>query len=387
MEIIDLRQIHSLSTNKLLKKLERFLKSIDFKNKRILFVCEDMTRSLPVKLFFPYVLRYVKKKTQNITVLFALGTHRLMTRKEMFKKLGISAPQASNIKMVNHSPNDDSHLVAIGKINKVTYKTNKEIINHDLIIGISNTLPHKVMGFSGGVKLLCVGTGNKEFIDYSHTLSNSFKENQIVTKINNPMRDLLNKTFHLLQKKVKAQFYSLNFVATPEKIVDTFCGRFISAYQLAARKSYETFIKKVEPCQSILAILDPKSLDFWQAAKAVYNCAPAIKRNGSIVLAGLLPEGISPIHGKIIEKFGYQKESQIKKLMASGKLKNVVVASHMIRVARCLDRIKVIISSKNIDEKTCKKINFGYLNSSKISLEKFDYVVYNPIDITLIPIR
>ncbi|OGY43959.1 MAG: hypothetical protein A2729_01390 [Candidatus Buchananbacteria bacterium RIFCSPHIGHO2_01_FULL_39_14] len=383
-KIISLNNIHPLSTDAVMKKVERFIKSLNIKNRKVLFICEDITRSTPINLFFPRLLQYVHTQTNDIAVLFALGTHRSMTMEEMIEKLGISRRQTQYIQLINHDALDDKQLVAVGKVCNVIFKVNSAIADADIVIGISNSLPHKVMGFSGGPKLICIGTGNKDFIDYSHWLSNSISESRVVAQVNNPMRDLLNRVFKMLQDEVKADFFSINFVSAQEKILAAYMGDFFRVYQAAAKKSRQLFIKKIVPRNSVLAILDDKSLDFWQASKAVYNCVGAIGKGGFIVVRGLLPDKISPVHGKIIEKYGYQKRAKLRKLIAEGKLNDVVVASHMMRVGKCLERIKVFISSENIDADLCRRVNFSYIDPLKIRNMKFDYIVHNPVDITLI---
>ncbi|MBI3290659.1 DUF2088 domain-containing protein [Candidatus Falkowbacteria bacterium] len=375
-KIISLNNIRPVSTSALSKKVERFVKSLNLKNRKVLFICEDVTRSTPIDLFFPRLLRYVHTQTNDIAVLFALGTHRPMTTEEMIGKLGISRRQAQHIQLINHNARDDKRLITVGKIHNVIFKVNSAITDTDVVIGISNSLPRKVMGFSGGPKLICIGTGNKDFIDYSHWLSNSISESKVIAQVNNPMRNLLDRAFGMLQNKVKTEFLSINFVSAQEKILAAYMGDFLKVYQVAAKKSRRVFVKKVAPRNSVLAILDNKSLDFWQASKAVYNCVGAINKGGFIVVRGLLPDKISLVHGKIIEKYGYQKRAKLHKLIAEGKLNDVVVASHMMRVGKCLEHVKIFISSENIDLDLCKKINFNYVSPSKIQNMQFNYIVH-----------
>ena len=66
------------------------LQDYQFRNKDILIVSEDNTRSSPVHKIFPLARRIVENKgAKSIKILFALGTHRFMTEEEITAKLGL----------------------------------------------------------------------------------------------------------------------------------------------------------------------------------------------------------------------------------------------------------------------------------------------------------
>ena len=58
-------------------------------------------------------------------------------------------------------------------------------------------------------------------------------------------------------------------------------------------------------------------------------------------MRGRMKEGISKVHGEIIKEFGYRSPKEINKLVESGKLKDKLVASHMVRVGQYLEKIKI----------------------------------------------
>lgn len=380
---ISLNSIDVLPKYIVLRKLLTYFSKIKLSQKRILFICEDLTRATPIHWFFPEVIRVLFKQTKNITILFALGTHRPMTLAEMKSKLGVSCLILKRLKLINHCATDDSQLTEIGIIDRHRVKLNKEILRNDIVVLINSVIPHRVMGFSGGAKILCPGIANKEMIDYSHWKSNEYPEEQIIGQIENPMRHMLDKIGRLAEKKFKAKFISINCVTVPAGIVDIFIGDFYSSYRQAAQLSYKIFVKNIPECTKMLVILDEKSVDFWQAAKAVYNCARVIKPGGTIVIRGALQEGLSLVHGKIIEQYGYSTPDKIQKLVADGKLKDIVISSHMIRVSQHLQRIKIVVSSEGISERVCRSVGFDYMDSEETKRMEFDYIVRHPVDIVL----
>jgi lactate racemase len=365
----------------------RIFRAIDnslLQDKNLLIVCEDNTRATPVHTFFPELIDRFHSLNTRISVLFALGTHRPMRRDEMLAKLGISDDQAQTISLLNHNSSDESQLVRIGEIEGKTLKINRTVEDADTILTISSILPHRVVGFSGGAKMLCPGVGNKEFIDYSHWKSNQYPEELIMGNIDNPMRALIDKQGEMIQQRFpEKNFICVSAVTTAKGIVDVFIGSFKDSYMQAAELSKDIFIKEIEPSESILAIVDDKCTDFWQAAKAVYNCARALKDGGTIVVRGRLEEGISAINKDDILEYGYSDPETIQELYRSGKITNQLAASHMIRVSEHLQRVNVVLCSENIPEETCKKANLGYLDPKKLDPSMFGTVVHHAVDIVL----
>lgn len=382
-KILKLKTPSPIGKNTILDKIINHIEGIPLKGKRVLLICDDNTRDTPISMFFKDFVEFLRTKTVMITILFALGTHRPMTKKEMKIKLGMSDSQLDGIELLNHDPLDTNKLVYVGKIALVPLKVNRAIADNDVVLAFSGVIPHRIMGFSGGAKILCPGIANKEMIDFSHRESNLYPEEKIMAQIENPMRDLLDKIAKKITKKYHKKFISVNIVSLEKNIFGIFVGDFFSSYRQAAKLSQSIFIHTVEECSSILAVLDDKCLDFWQAAKAVYNCGRVIKKGGKIVVTGKLSEGISSTHGSIIEKFGYSTPKKIHELIQNGMLTDTLVASHMVRVSQHLENIDIFLSSENLLEETCKKVNLGYLHPTKISEKDFNYVIYNPVDLVL----
>lgn len=383
MKIINLDPVPLISTDEILGKITNYLSSLKGQDDRILIICEDVTRSTPIDLFFPQLLEFLKLRSLEISVIFALGTHRPMTEAEMLEKLGISPRQAEGINLLNHNAFDDNNLIEIGVIDGVPLKLNRILINQDLVISLGSVFPHRVVGFSGGTKYLCPGIANKAIIDYTHWKSNLFPTTEIMAKVDNPIRDILTQVGELVTQKFTATFVSINCVTLPSGIVDIFVGDLQTSYRQAAEVSAKFFLKSVEPCDKLLAIVDDKSADFWQAAKAVYNCAAIVKDGGTLVVRGKLAEGISSTHGDIINKFGYAIPSQVKTWVDSGELNNPLVASHLIRVGQHLQRIRVFLACEYIDQQTCDRVNLEYYDPATIDQSDFDCIVYHATDLIL----
>lgn len=383
MKVVDLDPVPLLSADEIIRQLADYMARLDRVSDRTLIICEDVTRSTPIAQFFPRFLQFLQSQSRQISVVFALGTHRPMTRTEMLDKLGLSESEAGVIGLLNHNAFDDSQLIEIGEIDGVSVKLNRALAGADLVISMGSVFPHRVVGFSGGAKYLCPGIANTAIIDYTHWKSNLFPGEEIIAKVANPIREILHRVGALAMQKFPATFVSVNFVTLPAGIVGLFAGDLFSSYHKASELSAKFFLKSVEPCENLLAIVDDKSADFWQAAKAVYNCGAIVKDGGTLVVRGKLKEGISSTHGEMIETFGYAIPEKIKYWVDSGQLNNPLVASHMIRVGQHLQRIKVILSAEGISCKTCDRVHLGYRDPATIKESEFDCIVHHATDLIL----
>ncbi|MEL7036350.1 MAG: lactate racemase domain-containing protein [Cyanobacteria bacterium J06592_8] len=383
MKKIALEVSPILSKEDILTRLLSYLSQFDFNQKRVLILCEDVTRATPINHFFPDFLRVIQTEASQVTVLFALGTHRSMTPVEMQRKLGISPETANTIKLINHNAFDDQFLRDVGKIDDIPIKINPAIDEHDIVIALGSILPHRVVGFSGGAKYLCPGIANKAAIDYTHWKITQYSESEIIGKIDNPIRQIIHQIADLVMRTFPKIYVSVNFITFPSGIAHVFIGDFYSAYQEAAEVCAKYFVKSVEPCASMLTYLDDKCVDFWQGAKAIYNCGSRIQEGGKLVICGQLPEKISGTHGEIIKRFGYSNADRIQHLVDSGQLTSPVVASHLMRVSQALQKYRVILSSENISPAECEALNLEYLNPDHIDESEFDYVVHNATDLIL----
>ncbi len=387
MKTIAFEVLNVLTQEDILTPILSYLSQFDLNQKRVLIICEDITRATPLEQFFPNFLQILQSQVSQISIIFALGTHRPMTEKEMLKKLGLSAEDAANIQLINHNAFEDSLLVEVGKIDQIPVKIHHAVTEHDLILAIGSILPHRVVGFSGGAKYLCPGIANKAAIDYTHWKITQYSEAEIIGKIDNPIRQIIHQIADMVMMAVPKIYVSVNLITFPVGITHLFIGDFYSSYQQAAKMCAEYFVKPVESCSSILAYIDNKCVDFWQGAKAIYNCGSRIQEGGKLVIRGQLSEKISGTHGEIITKFGYSNPETIQALVDAGELTSPVAASHMIRVSQALQTYQVILSSENISKAECEALNLGYLDPNDLDESEFDYVVYNATDLILTPLN
>ena len=92
----------------------------DYRDKRILLIVPDGTRTAPVGLLFRTIHEQIGEVTHSLDVLVALGTHQPMSDAAICARLEISPDERENrfgrVRFFNHAWNDPQALKKIGSI-------------------------------------------------------------------------------------------------------------------------------------------------------------------------------------------------------------------------------------------------------------------------------
>src|SRR5436309_3833484 len=147
----------------------------DYRDKRVLLIVPDGTRTAPVGLLFQTLHRQLGEVTKAFDVLIALGTHQPMSEEAICRRLEISETQRKEqyrqVAFHNHAWNNPAALKQIGTIPAgeieslsnglfaidVPVEINRLVFEYDRIIIIGPVFPHEVVGFSDGNKYFFTG--------------------------------------------------------------------------------------------------------------------------------------------------------------------------------------------------------------------------------------
>ena len=149
----------------------------EYRDKKILVIVPDATRTAPVGLLFQILFEQIGGVTRNLDILVALGTHQPLSEAAICERLEMSETERSgkyrSVRFFNHAWNDPSALKRVGVIPSaeisrlseglfgmdVPVDVNKLVFDYDQIVIIGPVFPHEVVGFSGGNKYLFPGRG------------------------------------------------------------------------------------------------------------------------------------------------------------------------------------------------------------------------------------
>ena len=153
----------------------RHLPAGDFRDRRVLLIVPDGTRTAPLPLLFDAVFQMLHGVASQLDVLFALGTHPPMSERQMCRLLGIGEQERvklfATVGLYNHEWDDPEQLLWLGRLSaaetaeisggllseEVPVTINSRITDYDVLLVVGPVFPHEVVGFSGGNKYFFPG--------------------------------------------------------------------------------------------------------------------------------------------------------------------------------------------------------------------------------------
>jgi nickel-dependent lactate racemase len=209
----------------------------DLKDKRIVIVTSDITRPLPSYKIIPSLLDELKKAgadDSNVTVVFALGSHRPHTEEEM--RHLVSDEVYERVSCVD---SDASHCVHLGETTRGTPVDVFDVVaNADFRICLGNIEFHYFAGYSGGMKAIMPGVSTRDAIRANH--SHMVEEGAYAGHLNgNPVRDDIEEVYDFCPVD-----YIVNVVLNEKKeIICAVAGDVVEAHREGCK-----FLDKLYKC-------------------------------------------------------------------------------------------------------------------------------------------
>jgi len=377
------------------KYIMKAYNNYNFKNKKILVVIPDNSRTAPIDIFFKLFYKIFWKNTKKLDYLIALGTHPLLTEDEKLKRVGISKSDKETIykdvNIINHRWDKKDTFVKIGSISKSeTLKItdglidegndvfiNKIIYDYDTIIVLGPVFPHEIVGFSGSNKYFFPGICGWNFIDTTHWLGAVRTNLKTIGYKDTPVRSLIDRASEF----IKMQIVYFNLVVDEEGLKGLFIGDDRKAWLQAVELSSKINIKYLHnPLKKAISIPSNKYEDFWTGAKAIYKIEPSVEDGGNLIVYAPHIKDFSITHNAIIKQIGYHiKDYFLNNISKYSKVPKAVLAystyvkgSGNLTNGKEIPRINIFLSS-GISKKECEKVNIDYLNPDNIDISNFEH--------------
>lgn len=360
-----------------------------YRDKRVLLIVPDGTRTAPVGLLFKTLHHQIGSVTKSFDVLIALGTHQPMSEAAICQRLEIAKKERHEtyrlVNFFNHAWNDPSALKQVGtltadEISKlsdglfaldVPVEVNKLVFEYDQVIIIGPVFPHEVVGFSGGNKYLFPGVGGPQILNFFHWLGAVVTNPMIIGTKWTPVRRVVDRAGAM----VKVDKLCVAMVVAPDKdLVGVFAGTPEAAWDAASDLSARVHIVcKDRPFHTILSCAPPMYDELWTAGKCMYKLEPVLADGGELIIYAPHLKEICVSHGSHIETVGYHCRDYF--LKQWDKFKDVPwgVLAHSTHVRgigtfengveRC--RARVTLASQ-VPCAICEKINLGYRDPETI---------------------
>ena len=283
---------------------------------KIAIVASDVSRPVPSYELLPAILEELTAagcRDEDITVVFALGSHRHHTPQEQERLAGSGV--FHRVRCVDSDPDDCIHM---GDTKSGTpVDVTRVVAEADFRICTGNIEFHYFAGYSGGVKAIMPGVSTPAAIQSNHRMMVS--ELACAGNLDtNPLRQDIEEA-----GRICGVDYIVNVVLDEHrKIVYAVAGDAVLAHREGCRYLDRMYRKPIAERADIVLVSQggaPKDANLYQTQKALDNAKHAVKKGGTIILIGACPEGLgsakfeqwltgSPSAHAMVERIGREFE-------------------------------------------------------------------------------
>ena len=261
---------------------------------KIAFICNDPTRVANSFVFMPILVEELHKlgiKDEDMTIVFALGTHRVMTHEEMVE--AVSPQVAEKIRMVNSDAKQQADFAFFGNTSRGTpVWINKELCNVDHIIMTGSIVHHYFSGYGGGRKAILPGCAAWETVRHNHSFMLDERAGLGKT-VGNPVYEDQMEGVGLFAKTHSLFLFNV-VLNVKHEFLKIFAGDYIKAHQEACK--FVDLVYGVEiPREADIVIAScggyPKDINVYQMQKTMDNAQLAVRKGGVVIMVAECREG------------------------------------------------------------------------------------------------
>ena len=256
---------------------------------KIAIIASDISRPVPSWQILPAILKRLEAagcQKEDITVVFALGSHRKHTEAEMRHLAGDAVFEA--VRCIDSDPAD---CVRMGVTDAGTpVDITRCVAQADFKICTGNIEFHYFAGYSGGAKAIMPGVSTPAAIQANHRMM--VEESACAGNMDtNPIRQDIEQS-----GAICGIDYMVNVVLDEHKnIVYAVAGDVVKAHRDGCRYLDKMYRKPITERADIVLVSQggaPKDANLYQVQKALDNAKHAVKKGGTIILMGACNEGL-----------------------------------------------------------------------------------------------
>jgi len=255
------------------------------RGERVAIVVPDHTRAVPTCDLLALLWGRLKAKVrpQDVTIVVATGTHRPSREEELARMLGDFR------KLFRVEIHNAECCIEVGRTRRgIPVEMNPTVLEADRVITIGHIGMHFFAGYSGGPKMILPGVAGAETIRLNHeqivdpqAYACVYDENPIHAE----MREVA---------RMAGVDLIVDVVLSPQGTLKVLVGDVVEAHRAGAAFWDERFHVPI-PEQADLVIASPgghpRDINLYQAHKAIFNAARAVKDGGMILLLAACPDG------------------------------------------------------------------------------------------------
>lgn len=260
---------------------------------RVVVVIDDNSRPTPVAKIFPTVLMELMRcgiYVDRIAIVPAIGLHRPMEDKEVFRRAGI---ESGGVRVENPECDNESKMAFLGTTSRGTpVWINKTVAEAGLVVSIGCIKPHIIASFGGGYKNLVPGVAGRATIARNHSLNCSPGTFNMVGQPigENPMRQDLEEAAAMIKPKVFIVNAILNH---RQEVIKIAAGDPVAAHRAGVSVSAGMYgVKVAKLADVVITCSAPMDQDLRQGVKALANTIRAVKPGGVLITFVRAEEGV-----------------------------------------------------------------------------------------------
>jgi len=344
------------------------LKKIAKNAKRVVILVDDNTRPTPQCLIVPLVLDELNDagvSNENIEVIIALGTHRLMTEAEIEEKLGKMVTR--RVQVHNFDCHDERDLLNIGRTaSGVEVIVSRRVHSADLIIGVGNIVPHCYSGWAGGGKIVQPGVCGVETIEATHIVAGKIRPiSSIVGSLDQPVRRMIDE----IAQKVGLKFIVNTVLNEDDDIADLVVGQPMEAFKKGVDLAKEIYCPEIPALADIVIVSSyPADIDYWQASKPADYACLGVRKGGTIILVTPSPEGVTSVHPELKED-GRLSYDEVVAAYERGNIEDKIAAAALMLHSQIKEHADVICVSHGLTKEDKKALGFSHAETVQDALE------------------
>jgi len=265
------------------------LRDIVKPGEKIAIVTSDITRPMPTYAVMPFLFKEFEAagvSDKDITLVFALGSHRKHTDEEKIKLAGEKT--FKRIACIDGDVKDCVHLGTTVRGTPVDIV--RTVAEADKRICLGNIEYHYFAGYSGGAKAIMPGVSTRDAIQSNHRMM--IEKDACAGNLDtNPLRQDIEEA-----ARICGVDFILNVVLDEhKKIIYAVAGDLLKAHREGCRFLDTLYGKRIKQKADIVVVSQggaPKDLNLYQTQKALDNAKHAVKDGGIIILVGSCKEGL-----------------------------------------------------------------------------------------------
>jgi len=324
---------------------------------RVLILVDDTTRQTPAWALLPSVLRRLEHRgcpRENVKILIAAGTHARMTPQQVELKLGQRIPR--DYPVLIHHWKAEENLRSLGETADGTpIRVHRLLGESDLVVGVGQIVPHRVMGYTGGGTIVQPGVCGGEVTGYTHWKSALYSGQEILGIAENPVRQEMEQ----IARRAGLRFILNVVMDGRHRVIHVVAGDPVAAHREGAEHSRPIYgVRQPELADIVVVESYPTDIDLWVAAKGIYAAELAVREGGVVILVSPCTHGVAPEHPDVA-RIGYHDLAPVRGMVARKEITDLAAAAHIVHVGRVIrGRARGIMVSPGIDPQTQRHLGF-----------------------------